>query len=86
MSTQINLRFDDGTVAALDDLAAEEGRSRADVVRDAVERRLAEVEGNRAEAAYRAAYTERPETPDELDRARRNGLRLIEEEPWERWW
>lgn len=86
MSTQINLRFDERTVAALDDLAAQEGRSRSDVVRDAVARRLAESESDRIDAAYEAAYREHPETAEELERAHQNALRLIAEESWEPWW
>ncbi len=86
MSTQINLRFDPPTVAALDDLAADEGRSRADVVRDAVRRRLEEVERERADEAYRAAYLAHPETEDEMREAHDNAVRLTNEEPWEPWW
>ncbi len=86
MSTQINLRFDDATVAALDDLASDHGRSRADVVRDAVRRCLAEAEGDRAGAAYRQAYADQPETAEELERAKGSAARLTTAEPWEPWW
>lgn len=86
MSTQINLRFDDATVAALDRLAADQGRSRAEVVREAVNRRLANADAERAGDAYRRAYEDQPETADEIDRARVSAARLTTEEPWVPWW
>lgn len=86
MSVQINIRIDDRTGQALDDLAAEEGRTRAEVVRDAVVRRLTEVASDRIDDAYRRAYAEQPETPGELRRAERAAARLTGDEPWEPWW
>lgn len=86
VSVQVNLRLDDDIVVALDEIAAEEGRTRTDVVRDAVERRLAEQARRQTDAAYRRAYEEQPETEDELRRAEQAACRLTSEEPWERWW
>jgi len=86
VSTQINLRFDDDTTAALDELAAKQGRTRAEVVREAVHRRLTEEAGERIGDAYRSAYGEHPETPVELERAERSASRLTSDEPWEPWW
>lgn len=86
VSVQVNLRLDDDVVVALDEIAAEEGRTRTEVVRDAVERRLGEQARRHTDAAYRRAYEEQPETSDELRRAAHAASRLTSEEPWERWW
>ncbi|MDP9452954.1 MAG: ribbon-helix-helix protein, CopG family [Actinomycetota bacterium] len=86
MSVQINIRVDERTVEALDHLAAEEGRTRAEVVRDALVRRLAEARRARIDLTYGQAYAEQPETPDELRRAEQAAARLTAEEPWEPWW
>ncbi len=86
MSTQINIRLDDQTVAALDELAAREGSTRAEIVRAAVLRLLRAKERATVASAYRHAYDEHPETSGELRRAQRSAGRLTAEEPWERWW
>jgi hypothetical protein len=52
------------------------------VVRDAVARRLDQAAADRIDAAYRSAYGEHPETPDELRRAQQTARRLTGEEPW----
>jgi len=83
---QVNIRLEPAVVAAVDLVAAEEGRTRAEVVRDAVIRRLRAAADDRAATAYAQAYRERPETDDELDRSTKAALRLTAEEPWERWW
>ena len=86
MSTHINIRLDDETVAALDELAVREGSTRAELVRAAVLRLLRAKERLAVASAYRAAYGEHPETGGELRRAQRSAGRLTAEEPWERWW
>ena len=86
MSTQINIRLDDQTVAALDELAAREGSTRAEIVRAAVLRLLRAKERAAVAFGYREAYGEHPETPGELRRAQRSAGRLTAEEHWERWW
>ena len=86
MTTQINIRLDDQTVAGLDRIAEQEGRTRAEVVRDAVNRRLHAAAGERVANAYRRAYSEHPETPEELRRAEAAASRLTEDESWEPWW
>lgn len=86
MQIQINIRVDQSTAEALDHLAAEEGRTRAEIVREALSRRLAEAKRNRIDVAYERAYADRPETPDELLRAEQAAARLISDEPWEPWW
>ncbi len=86
MAVQINVRFDDELVEALDALASEEGRSRPEVVREAVVHWLAQSRRAKEDEAYRRAYEEHPETPEELEEAEQNAARLVAEEPWERWW
>jgi predicted DNA-binding protein len=86
VSAQINIRLDDDAVAALDRLASEEGRTRAELVREAVQERLRGATQGRVAAAYREAYEDHPETAAELRRAEQAARRLVAEEPWERWW
>lgn len=86
MSVQINIRVDGPTVEALDALAADEGSTRAEIVRDALVRRLADVARDRIDRAYHRAYTADPETPEELRRAERAAARLTGDESWEPWW
>ncbi len=86
MTVQVNIRLDQDIVDALDVIAEEEGRTRAEIVRDAVRHRLEAAASARASVAYQRAYEEQPETDDELDRAERSARRLTSEEPWERWW
>lgn len=83
---QLNVRFEPDQLAALDILAAAEGRSRADIVRDAVVDRLRAATAARVSAAYERAYRDQPETDEELDRAVNSAQRLTSEETWERWW
>lgn len=86
MATQINIRLDDATVDALDDVAAREGVTRAEIVRMAVLRLLQAAERASVATAYRDAYGEHPETAGDLRRAQRVAGRLTSEESWERWW
>ncbi len=86
MSVQINIRVDERMVEALDQLAAEEGKRRGEVVREAFLRRLAEARSARTDLIYERAYGEQPDTPDELRRAEQAAARLTADEPWEPWW
>lgn len=86
MASQINIRLDDDTVAALDDAAARQGVTRAELVRLAVLRLLAATERAKVAAAYQRTYGEQPETGAELRRAERTAARLTADESWERWW
>ncbi|MGH9000830.1 MAG: ribbon-helix-helix domain-containing protein [Acidimicrobiia bacterium] len=86
MATQINIRLDDQAVAALDELAAGEGSTRAEIVRAAVLRLLRAAEHASVASAYRQAYEAQPETVGELRRAQRSAGRITGEESWERWW
>lgn len=86
MAVQINIRIDERTAQALDDLAAELGCTRAEIAREAVLQRLATAAANRIDDAYRYAYKEHPESSVELLRAGQVAGRLTREEPWEPWW
>lgn len=83
---QINIRVDEGTAKALDDLAAEEEKTRAEVLREALMWRLADAQRSRIDRAYENAYTRHPETPEELRRAEEAAIRLTGDEPWIPWW
>jgi len=85
-SVQVNIRLDETIVADLDAAAAATGRTRAEVVREAVLHALRAAANARAAAAYAQAYGDQPETDEELDRAQRTALRLTADEHWERWW
>ena len=86
MAVQINIRLDDTTVAALDDVAAREGVTRAELVRMAVIRLIQAAERAASASSYRRAYEEHPETKADVRRAERAAGRLTSEESWERWW
>ncbi|MEW6474430.1 MAG: ribbon-helix-helix protein, CopG family [Actinomycetota bacterium] len=86
MATQINIRLDEQTVAALDEMAAREGATRAELVRAAVVRLVRAAERAAVASAYREAYADQPETGAEMRRAQRSATRLTAEESWERWW
>lgn len=85
-SVQVNVRFDGDAIRALDAIAADEGSSRADVVRKAVLDRLKLAAAAKDAAAYEQAYKDFPETDEEVDRATASALRLTSDEPWDRWW
>ena len=86
MTTQVNIRLDGPTVVALDDLAAREGVTRAELVRLAVLRLLQAAERAATADAYREAYGQHPETPTDVRRAERAAARLTAQESWDRWW
>jgi Ribbon-helix-helix protein, copG family. len=86
MPTQINIRLDDQTVAALDEIAARQGATRAEIVRAAVLKLVRAAQRAAVASAYREAYEDHPETVGEIRRAQRSAGRLTAEESWERWW
>jgi Arc/MetJ-type ribon-helix-helix transcriptional regulator len=86
MSTQVNIRLDDTMVESLDREAAERGVSRPEVVREVLnEWRRKKVSEAIAEA-YRRAYTEHPETDEEMAWAEWSASEAIAAEPWDKWW
>jgi Arc/MetJ-type ribon-helix-helix transcriptional regulator len=85
--TQIAVKLPDGLVKALDALV-EAGRfeSRSHAVRYGVEHLVRSDERRRIDEAFRSGFAEHPETPAELEDARRLAIDSIEDEPWEKWW
>lgn len=86
MSTQVNIRVDDALLKELDEAACERGVSRPEVVRDVLNEWRKRKESQRIAEEYRRAYTEFPQTDEEIARAEASARRAIAEEPWEKWW
>ena len=88
MSEQIAVRLPDALAAALDDLVAPRGRfvTKADAVRSAIEQLVDQEERRRIGEAITEGYLRIPLTEEEIAEAHREGIRSIEEEPWEKWW
>jgi metal-responsive CopG/Arc/MetJ family transcriptional regulator len=86
MSVQVNIRLDDELAEQVDKLAAEEGMTRAAIVRTALLQELVRRRERQIAEQYRKAYTEFPQTDEELRRAEMSARRAIAEEPWETWW
>lgn len=86
MSTQVNIRLDDVLLKELDETASERGVSRPEVVRDVLREWRKRKESERIAEEYRRAYTEFPQTEEELRWADVSARRAIAEEPWEKWW
>jgi metal-responsive CopG/Arc/MetJ family transcriptional regulator len=77
--TQTLVQLSDDLLERLDRYRTREGRSRSDVIREAVERYLAEDREAAIDRLIVDAYTRRPQDDIWTDEAAR---RLIEEEPW----
>jgi metal-responsive CopG/Arc/MetJ family transcriptional regulator len=77
--TQTLVQLSDDLLERLDRYRTREGRSRSAVIRDAVERYLAEDREAAIDRLIVDAYTRRPQDDIWTDEAAR---RLIEEEPW----
>jgi predicted transcriptional regulator len=86
MSVQLNVRLDEAIVESLDGWAIVRGVSRPALVKEAIVEWLRHQDAAQIEAKYRQAYADHPETDDELQRAEESATRLIDEEPWEKWW
>ena len=78
--TQVIVQFTDELLAALDQHVVQVGRSRSDVIREAVEAYLGSLAEAEADRRLVESYTERPQ--EDLDPGDRQARRLIEEEPW----
>ena len=72
------MQLNDELLAALDQQAVVTGRSRSDLIREAVERYLAD--NGDADRRIVEAYRRKPQTPDPL--AERLARESIAEEPW----
>lgn len=78
--TQTLIQLTDRLLAALDQYAAESGRSRSDIVRSAIERYLEEVLHDDIDRAVVDGYTRIPQEPDALvEAAARDSIAA---EPW----
>lgn len=86
MGSQVNVRLDDDMAESLDRIAESEGKTRVQVVREAIARRVDKAMSAEALAQHRRAFELVPETPEELARAEAASRRLTDEEPWEKWW
>lgn len=86
MSVQVNIRVEEQLADELQGWAVLRNVSRADLVRGVIEDWVRQQRREQIEAEYRAAYTEFPETEEEMAEAEENGRQMVEEEPWEKWW
>jgi Arc/MetJ-type ribon-helix-helix transcriptional regulator len=78
---QTLIQLDDARIAALDERAAASGRSRSDLIREAVDMLLATGDAAAIDAAIVAGYKRIPAAePTEWDRSR--AIASIKEEPW----
>lgn len=83
---QVNIRLDEALVEELDGWTTVRGVSRPELVREVLTEWLRRQRRAEIEAEYRAAYEAHPETDEELADAHDAAVRLVAEEPWERWW
>lgn len=87
MSTQVNIRLDDALLKELDETASQRGVSRPEVVRDVLREWRKRKESERIAEEYRRAYTEFPETEEEMRWADWSARDAIAAEPCEEpWW
>jgi metal-responsive CopG/Arc/MetJ family transcriptional regulator len=77
--TQTLVQLSDALLARLDRYRAREGRSRSDVIREAIERYLADDREAELDRRIVEAYTREPAQDAWSDEAAR---RMIAEEPW----
>ncbi len=83
MSKMITVRMTEDRVSAIDELVASGAHpSRAALVIEAVDRLVAELEGERIDRAIVEGYKRVPSTPEEDDWAEWSTLESIREEPW----
>lgn len=75
------IQLDDARLAALDQRAAASGRSRSDLVREAVDLLLGTGDAAAIDAAIVAGYTRRP-PPEQDTWALAGALSAIRAEPW----
>jgi hypothetical protein len=78
---QTLIQLDDARIAALDERAAVSGRSRSDLIREAVDLLLGSGDAAAIDAAIVAGYERHP-APKPEARDRRRAIASIKEEPW----
>ena len=75
------MQLDDARIAALDELAASEGKSRSELIREAVDLLLGTGDRAAIDAAIVEGYRRIP--PEPIDAATyRRAIESIREEPW----
>lgn len=80
--TQTLVQLSDELVAMLDQRAAQQRRSRSDLIREALEAFLAADAEAEISRQIVEGYRRIPQTADELRWAELGARRMIEEEPW----
>jgi len=81
--TQTLVQLSDELLAALDQEIARTGRSRSELIRDAVRRYLEERIEAEIDRQIVEGYTRQPQEADDLEALAQEGARrLIAEEPW----
>ena len=78
---QTLIQLDDARIAALDERAAASGRSRSDLIREAVDLLLGTGDAAAIDAAIVAGYERHP-APEQDAWALRGALAAISAEPW----
>jgi Arc/MetJ-type ribon-helix-helix transcriptional regulator len=78
---QTLIQLDDARIAALDQRAAASGRSRSDLIREAVDLLLGTGDSAAIDAAIIAGYEQHP-TPEQDAWALQGALAAIRAEPW----
>ncbi len=79
---RISVQLSERLLSLLDERAAREGRSRSDLIREAIDAYLDEEEQKRIRREIVEGYERAPETEEELAAAKREGRAAIREEPW----
>jgi len=82
MSKMITIRMSEDRVAAIDGLVAGGRASRAAVIVEAIDRLVAQLEGERIDREIVEGYTRIPQTDEERDWAEWSTLQSLREEPW----
>ncbi len=87
MTTQIAVKLSDALLAEVDRLVARGSMaSRSEAVRTGLVDLVGRQRSSEVDEAFRRGFERSPHTDEEVEEARRRGLRSIEEEPWEPWW
>lgn len=81
--TRIAISLPEDLLEDVDRLAEEQGLSRSEVFRRAAGGLLRGLAERDAARRYRAGYRNRPETSDDVARARRSAVAALAVEPWE---
>lgn len=79
---QTLVQLNEKLLQRLDERAANEGRSRSALIRDAIEEYLYDEEQARIDREIREGYERIPETEEEMRWAEADLRELIREEPW----